>query len=222
MGVQCSLVLTYNPATKRKKQHSLKRGIDKLKREMLAKWSGYKKPPKSLTRGLVTMKNKSRYGACFECSVEDEQLRFTENTAEIHKRESRFGKCVIFSSMLEAETGFLIDTYHEKNIIEDDLRLLKDHAAIRLRPIRHWTDTKIRAYAFCCVVAMTVMRVMQWKAEKAGYKMSPQLLKDELSDIREIIMVYSRNHAKRKIAKRSTVQNRLWKEFRLEEVEQKI
>ncbi|MFH1117292.1 MAG: hypothetical protein V1792_25520, partial [Pseudomonadota bacterium] len=68
--------------------------------------------------------------------------------------------------------------------------------------------------------AMTLMRVMQWKAENAGYKMSPQLLKDELSDIREVIMVYSRNHAKRKISKRSTVQNRLWKEFRLDEVEQ--
>jgi transposase len=222
MGIQCSLVLTYNPATKRKKQHSLRRGIDKLKSEMLAKWSGYKKPPKSLTQGLVTMKSKSRYGACLECSVEDQQLRFTENTAEIYKRERRFGKCVIFSNMLEAETGFLIDTYHQKNIIEDDFRLLKDHATIRFRPIRHWTDTKIRAYAFCCVVAMTLMRVMQWKAEKAGYKMSPQLLKDELSDIREVIMVYSRTHAKRKISKRSTVQNRLWKEFRLDEVEQKI
>jgi transposase len=222
MGIQCSLVLTYNPATKRKKQHSLRRGIDKLKREMLAKWSGYKKPPESLTQGLVTMKSKSRYGACLECSVEDEQLRFTENTPEIHNRERRFGKCVIFSNMLEAETGFLIDTYHQKNIIEDDFRLLKDHATIRFRPIRHWTDTKIRAYAFCCVVALTLMRVMQWKAEKAGYKMSPQLLKDELSDIREVIMVYSRTHAKRKISRRSTVQNRLWKEFRLDEVEQKI
>jgi hypothetical protein len=26
--------------------------------------------------------------------------------------------------MLKAETGFLIDTYHDKNVIEDDFQLL--------------------------------------------------------------------------------------------------
>ncbi|MFC1835067.1 IS1634 family transposase [Thermodesulfobacteriota bacterium] len=220
MGVDCSLVLTYNPATKRKQQHSLNRGIEKLKRDMRAKWAGYKTAHSTLTPGLLSMKQKSRYGSCLECSVEHGRLNFQENTDEIHKREKRFGKSVIFSNMLEAEAGFLIDTYHEKNIIEDDFRLLKDNAIIRFHPIRHWTDTKIRAYAFCCVVALALMRVMQWKAENTGYKMSPQLLKDELSDIREVIMVYSRKRATRKISGRSTVQNKLWKEFKLDELEQ--
>ncbi|MFC1835611.1 IS1634 family transposase [Thermodesulfobacteriota bacterium] len=220
MGVDCSLVLTYNPATKRKQQHSLKRGIERLKRDMRAKWAGYKTEHSTLTSGLLSMKQKSRYGSCFECSVEQGRLDFQENTDEIHKREKRFGKSVIFSNMLEAEAGFLIDTYHEKNIIEDDFRILKDNAIIRFHPIRHWTDTKIRAYALCCVAALSLMRVMQWKAENAGYKMSPQLLKDELSDIREVIMVYSRKRATRMISNRSMVQNKLWKEFKLDEIEQ--
>ena len=68
-------------------------------------------------------------------------------------------------------------------MIESDFQLLKDETIIRFRPIRHWTDTKIRAHAFCCVMALMLMRVMQWKAHVAGYTMSPQFLKDELSDI---------------------------------------
>lgn len=91
--------------------------------------------------------------------------------------------------MVDADTAYLIDTYHQRNVIEDDFRLLKDEAIIRFRPIWHWTDTKIRAYAFCCVLALTLMRVMQWTLQ-AGYRMSPRLLKDELSDIREVLMVY--------------------------------
>ncbi len=116
----------------------------------------------------------------------------------------------------------MIDTYHDKNVIEDDFQLLKDSAIIRFRPIRHWTDTKIRAYAFCCVVSMILMRVMQWKAQTKGYKMSPKLLKEELSDLQEVVMVYSPTEAKRKITQRSFVQNKLWQIFDLEEIEKNL
>ena len=145
-----------------------------------------------------------------------------DNSEEIEKRKKRFGKSLIFSNMVDADTAYLIDTYHQRNVIEDDFRLLKDEAIIRFRPFWHWTDTKIRAYAFCCILALTLMRVMQWKALQAGYRMSPRLLKDELSDIREVLMVYSRTEASRKITECSTVQKKLWEEFKLDDVKQKL
>jgi hypothetical protein len=45
-------------------------------------------------------------------------------------------------------------------------------------------------YAFCFVVSMTLMRVIQWKARTAGYTMSLHVLKEELSDIQEVAMAY--------------------------------
>ena len=124
---------------------------------------------------------------------------------------------------MNADTGNLIDAYRGKNIIEDDFHLLKDVTLIRFRPIRHWTDTKIRSYAFCCVLAMTLIRVMQWKVEqRLGYKMSPALLKEELTDLQEIILVYSSHHAHRQISHRSTVQNKLWEVFELDQIEQQL
>ncbi len=217
MGIECAVVLTFNDKTKRKKEHTLKNKIEKIKSEIRAKWCAYKKTPKTVPQGIKTMLEKKPYGTCLEVSIVEGQLDFKEKDEEIQTRKKRFGKSVIFSNMLEAETGFLIDTYHDKNIIEDDFQLLKDSTIIRFRPIRHWTDTKIRAYAFCCVVSMILMRVMQWKAQKAGYKMSPKLLKEELSDLQEVVMVYSPTEAKRKITQRSSVQNKLWQIFDLEE-----
>lgn len=128
----------------------------------------------------------------------------------------------MFSNKTDAYTGYLIDTYKSRNTIEDDFRVLKDETLIRFRTIRHWTDTKIRAHAFCCVVGLTLMRVMQWKASTAGYKMSPNLLRDELSDIKEVIMVYDSTTAKRKITERSAVQEILWTAFRLEAIEKQL
>lgn len=222
MGMECVIVLTFNTATKRKKMHSLRRGIEKLKYEVIKKWESYKKTPKFITQGINTMKKKSRYGKCIKISIHDRKLHFEENEKEIKEREKRFGKNLIFSNMLEAETGYLIDTYNEKNIIEDDFHLLKDITIIRFRPIRHWTDSKIRAYAFCCVVSMILMRVMQWMTEQVGYKMSTNVLKDELTDIQEVVMIYSSTEAERRITERSAVQKKLWEIFKLEEIEKKL
>ena len=220
MGIQCAVVMTFNSATARKQEHSLQRGIEKLKKEVLARWNSYKKQPKGLTRGIMRIHEKSDYGACLGISVSNGHIHLEENYEEIQSRRMRFGKNLIFSDMVAAETGDLIDTYTQRTIIESDFQLLKDETIIRFRPIRHWTDTKIRAHAFCCVLALTLMRVMQWKAHMAGYTMSPQFLKDELSDIREVIMVYNQAEAHRKITERSTVQEKLWHLFRLNEIEQ--
>lgn len=231
MGIDCIIVLTFNRATKRKQQHSLKRGIEKLKQDIVKRWESYKKTPTAITQGIKTMKNKSHYGKCIEVSVvsvdvdvngRERQLHFQENSQEIKEREKRFGKNLIFSNMLDAETGYLIDTYDEKNIIESDFQLLKDTTIIRFRPIRHWTDSKIRAFAFCCVVSMTLMRVMQWMVHQEGYKMSTNVLKDELTDIEEVINVYSLKEAVRMISQRSAVQEKLWKIFNLEEVKEML
>jgi transposase len=219
MGLECAVVLTFSDKTKRKQVHSLHRRLEKLKSELRTKWAAYKKIPRTIPQGIKSILKKSSLGDCLEVSLVKGQLHFQEQEAQIETRKKRFGKSVIFSNMLQAETGFLIDTYHEKNVIEDDFQLLKDPTIIRFRPIRHWTDTKIRAYAFCCVASMTLMRIMQWKAERAGYKMSPNLLKEELADLQEVVMIYSPTEARRKITQRSSVQNKLWEIFKLEEIE---
>ncbi len=222
MGMQCAVVLTYNQATARKQTHSLQRGIDKLKRDLTARWVSYKKRPEELTPGICGMHKASDYASCVRLSVQDGQLHVEENGQETESRKRRFGKSLIFSDMLAAETGYLIDTYHQRNVIENDFQLLKDQTIIRFRPVRHWTDTKIRAYAFCCVVAMTIMRVMQWKAQSAGYTLSPHVLKEELSDIKNVAIAYSTTDVRTKITDRSTVQSKLWEVMNLGEVEQRL
>lgn len=221
-GIECTVILTYNRASRKKKEHTLKAGIERVKTKVKEKWNSYKRRPNDVTQGIHTLLKKDVYGNCLKVSVLEGCLCFEENMEAIEERKRRFGKNLIFSNDLDADTGFLIDTYKEKNLIEEDFQLLKDSTIIRFRPIRHWTDTKIRAYAFCCVVSMTLMRVMQWKVEQAGYKMSPSLLKEELTDLEEVVMVYSSTDVTRKITDPSAVQKKLWHIFKLDEIEMKL
>ena len=222
MDIKCSIILTFSAVRKRKQEHTLERGIKKLQYEITKKWNSYKKMPVKITAGIKTMLKKNRYGKCIQLSIVNEKPCFKKNKKEIKTRKQRFGKSLVFSNMLDAETGYLLATYNEKNIIENDFHVLKDVTLIRFRPIRHWTDSKIRAFAFCCVVSMTLIRIMQWMTEQEGYKMSPNVLKEELADIQEIIMVYSLGDAERKITERSAVQKKLWKIFKLEKIEKHL
>lgn len=222
MGIECDIVLTYHDALRRKQEHSLARGMEKLKKELRTQWKQYKRIPRGIPRGIKTMMKKSKYGNCLVLSVTEGSFVIEENRAVIEKRKKFFGKNLIFTNMARAETGYIIDTYHEKSVIEDDFQLLKDTTIIRFRPIRHWTDSKIRAYAFCCVVSMTLMRVMQWMTEQAGYRMSPGLLKEELADLQEVVMVYGPKEAIRKVTERSRVQDKLWNVFGLEEIAEQL
>jgi transposase len=120
------------------------------------------------------------------------------------------------------ESSWSITQYHAKDRIEDGFQLLKDPGLIRWRPTRHWTDTKIRAFGFCGVMALVLLRVMQRKAAQAGLRMSAAVLKKELTDLREVTVVYEGPSAHTPISRRSSVQQRLWEIFHLGIVEKQL
>lgn len=225
MGVECTLVLTYCDKLRRKQERSLQNGIDKLQRQIREQWGTYKRAPKAVPKGITSLIQQSRYGDCVAVSCHDGQPVFSTTPATeaaLERRRKHFGKNLLFSSHLEAEAGWVITQYHAKDRVEDDFKLLKDPELIRWRPSRHWTDTKIRAFGFCCVMALLLIRVMELKALQAGLRMSPAVLKEELSDLREIVMVYDPSTAESQISARSSVQQRLWDLFRLDFLEAQL
>lgn len=220
MGVECALVVTYNSTLARKQEHSLSRGIENLKKKVRKYWRELKRAPRKTPAGALSLIKKNRYGKFLNVQCEKGQPKFTNVDGEIAKQHIRFGKRILFSDKLNAESEWIIRQYKAKDIVEDGFKLLKAPELIRFRPGRHWTDTKIRAFGFCCVMALVLIRVMQRKAELANIRMSPYLLKEELADLKQVIMLYSAKRGGTKITHRSAVQNRLWELFDLGAVEE--
>jgi hypothetical protein len=218
MGIPCVLVLTYNETLHRKQQHSLQNALDKLERQIREKWNAYKRPPKEIPVGIQSLLHDSRYKECLALSLRQGQLVIGKTEA-VEKRRAHFGKNLLFGANPEADSRWIIEQYRGKDRVEDDFKLLKDPEIIRWRPCRHWTDTKIRAFGFCCVMALLLLRVMELKAAHAGLRMSPAVLKQELDDLREITIVYDAHTADVQISARSSVQQRLWDLFQLGDIE---
>jgi transposase len=225
MGIECTLVLTYNAKLARKQQHSLDNGIEKLQQQIRQKWTEYKKAPASIPAGIETMKKNSRYGNYLEVSCEEGQVRFTqtpETADRIALQQRRFGKNLLFANGTGAEASWIITQYHSKDRVEDGFKLLKLPELIRWRPCRHWTDTKIRAFGFCCIMALILIRVMERKTALAGLPMSPALIKEELCDLREVLILCDDKTIQTQVTARSAVQQRLWDLFGLGLAEEQL
>lgn len=222
MGVPCLLVLTYHERLARKQEHTLQRGLEKLKEQIRQQWKTYRKTPRTLPKGIPTLLKKHRYGKLLDVTVVDGAPAFALKEAEVAELRQSFGKNLLFTNRCAAAGGWVIDQYRSKDKIEQDFKLIKAPELIRFRPIRHWTDTRIRAFGFCCVVALLLLRVMLLMTARAGLHMSAAVLKEELSDIKEYVVVYSPTRAQTQISRRSAVQQKLWDLFELSAIERRL
>ncbi len=71
-------------------------------------------------------------------------------------------------------------------------------------------------------MSLVLLRVMLMKCERAGLQMSAPVLKQELADLKEVVMICGPDNAAREITHRSTVQDNLWKLFELDKMQKQI
>lgn len=88
-------------------------------------------------------------------------LSVTAN-AETRAFEERIdGILIVEGSRRDFTATQMIERYKSLAEIERSWRSLK--STLRLRPVYHWTEKRIRAHVFICVLALTVERVMRKK-----------------------------------------------------------
>ena len=216
MGVKLKLVITYNEKLYRKQLHSLESGINRLEEKIRNKWSEYKRPQKTVPKGVKNILSQSYYKDYVTIRCKKGKLIFSKQQENIDKKKKKFGKTILFGSNLEKESSNIIEQYHSKDKVEDGFKILKDPHLISWRPMRHWTDSKIQIFAFCNVLALMLIRIMEYKATINNIKMSPHVLKQELKDLKKVILIYNEKTARTKITHRSTVQKQLWDIFKLD------
>jgi transposase len=76
--------------------------------------------------------------------------------------------------------------YKDMQEIERSWRALK--SALRIRPSYHWTESRVRAHAFLCVLALVVERVMRLKLKAARSDYSPQSALEELRKLTHVTL----------------------------------
>jgi len=109
---------------------------------------------------------------------------FSLNKLILDKEEKLDGKYVVCCTDVSMSSEEILLAYRDKDKAEKAFRCIK--CFIKIRPIRHWKDNRVRAHIFLCVLAYLLQKVLEYKLEIARLKMTAQEALNELNAIKMI------------------------------------
>lgn len=218
-GVKMAVAVVYNGSTYRLKKLRLRQNVERLRDEIRDTFSRIKhKPKKDIEERIRDLIKASSYGRYLEADVGGRRHKTLtcRINRRIYLRKLRtFGKTIIFSDNQSLTTQQLVSHYFDRHEVESQFRQMNDPDAISFRPVHCWTDSKIRVYALMCVLALLVLQLMNHLARQADLTMSNAVLREELADIREVVLLYSPTRALKKVTRMSAVQKKLFDLYNL-------
>ena len=109
-----------------------------------------------------------RANAAFNRYLKVRNGRLTLDRARAKTDQRYDGKWVLRSNLPDKEAAELAGLYKEQGRIEADFRDLKSF--IELRPVYHYTEPRVRAHVFVCVLAKLLMVELERRLGKSGTK----------------------------------------------------
>ena len=114
-----------------------------------------------------------KMGKHFEVTITDTALTVRRKTAEIAAEAALDGLYVVRTSVAaeRLDSAEVVRTYKRLAVVERAFRCFKA-IDLQVRPVHHWTEDRVRAHVFLCMLAYYV----QWHLERAW---APLLFRDE-------------------------------------------
>lgn len=126
----------------------------------------------------------ARASKYFVCDTGEGELQFALNEAQIAKERRLEGRYFLLTNAEALSPSDAVEGYFTLQEVERAFREMKDF--LRVRPIFHWTDERVRAHIFVCVLAYLLERSLSYQLREAGLKMSPKTALDWASRIHAV------------------------------------
>ena len=179
------LVACRNPALADERKHhreSLLVATERALEKIVAATIRSRKPLQGKDQiGLRVGKVLGRYkvGKHFQIEISDDRFSYSRDTAKIEEEASLDGIYVIRTSIesKEMDSADVVRAYKSLSRVERAFRSLKT-VDLKIRPIFHWLDKRIRGHVFLCMLAYYV----EWHMRQ---KLAPVLFDDHERDSAE-------------------------------------
>ena len=201
-GKERTLVITFNPVTKRKKLYNLTKKLDRIRAELLEFRRKYnEQKPKWRSEDAV----RSRYRKLceelhispkfYDLEFDSKKMSFRKNTQEVASAKDLMGKNMIVTDNSHWRTEEIVLASLDRYKIENQFKVSKDPFQVRVNPMFHWTDGKIRCHLLTCMMAMTALRLLELKL---GDKYTSKVIMEEMDDL-NCILTWHKNATKPEI-----------------------
>jgi transposase len=121
------------------------------------------------------------------------RLSYRTDTAALARlMRTHLGKTILFTDNADWTNEEIVLGYRAQHHIESAFRDMKNPHFLGWSPMFHWTDSKIRVHAFYCVLALTLISLLQRTLHQAGLDLSLERMMELLGGIHEVLLIYPR------------------------------
>ena len=146
---------------------------------------GRLKDPAKIGRAAQRILGTGGIGRLFDLEIGPGRFLYHYNDHALAYEELLAGRYVLTTSLTPAQAGTarVVAAYRQLANIEARFRVLKDF--LRLRPIRHWTEQRVRGHVAVCVYAAVIETLIGCDLAKADVR-DPDLTDQPLSAARAL------------------------------------
>jgi transposase len=196
-GKQRAVVVTYNPATARKKSYTLDSKLETLRQELIVmrakvqKRAPHWRNPKTIKERYLRLCERMHLSSdLFVIDLKKSEglkMGFRKDVYRVERKKAMFGKNIIITDNTDWTTTEIIAASLDRWQVEDRFRLSKDDDLVGVQPIRHWTDSKIRCHLFTCIIAMVYLRRLELKLMAAGVNRTAEDVIDDMRHLHSVL-----------------------------------
>jgi transposase len=121
-------------------------------------------------------------------------IKYSVNRAALEKiAQTRLGRTLLLTNCHDMLAEEIIRSYRNLAHIEGAFKHMKNRDYLRWQPAFHWTDQKLEVHTLYCVLALLLATLARKTACESGIDISLTVLLDELSAIKEVALIYSKD-----------------------------
>ena len=197
-GKDRAVVVTYNPVTARKQDYSFQSKLETIRQQLLSmrnkvreKAPHWKKPDAIRERYVRLCErlhvSSDYYTIDFKHTNDGLSMSFRKDPYRVSRKQAMFGKNIIITDNTDWTMREIVEASLDRWQVEDRFRLSKNDDLVSTRPIRHWTDSKIRCHLFTCVAAMTYLRRLELRLSAAGVRRTAEDVMEDMQHLHSVL-----------------------------------
>jgi transposase len=208
-GQERTVVVTFNPKTARKRGYTLERKLDTLKATLLDFRRRYResrphwRDPDTIRERYERACEKLHIGShYYQMEFGDRrrapEMSFRKDQYQVAKAKALLGKNIIVTDNHDWSTEEIVQLSLDRYGIEKQFRDSKARDHVQVNPFFHWTDSKIRCQLLTCVIALTVLRMLERKVNHSGDsldRLSGRQILEEMGELHSTWLWYAGKRA---------------------------
>jgi len=194
-GKERTVVVTYNPATARKQRYTLDQKLETLRETLLEFRANFRasqphwRDPDAIRDRYIRACEELYIGSqYYHIEFTAGEMSFRKDLYQVARSQSFFGKNIIITDNHDWSNKSIVQLSLDRYLIEHSFRSGKSRHHVQMRPVHHWTDSKLRCHILTCAMTLTAMKILEIKAAAAGLKMTAPAIMQEMRALHSVLV----------------------------------